>query len=276
MKNGKLKERVKGMAMGALLCALVFSGVAVFANPQGVVQRSLNFSGIRVFYNGAEIVATDATGNRLEPFTMDGVTYLPVRAIADALGVLVNWDGATQSVFLGREHANAPSNYLDRISHTNLTLGNTSNFIHSLDGTITDWTGTTYTSGLIFGLNGNNNTNSRIITGDPHRSQIIVDFPLGGRYTEMRGTLTLPRQINSTSMATTNNRNNDNTILANVYFYSAEGLIHSVTDVNMTAPQNFQFNVTGLDNLQIRVSSTGGHWTINDRTLALTDLALFR
>jgi hypothetical protein len=36
----------------------------------------------------------------VEPFVSDGTTYLPVRAIADALGKNVSWDNATKSVYI--------------------------------------------------------------------------------------------------------------------------------------------------------------------------------
>ena len=50
--------------------------------------------------NGKEIVPTDANGNVVEPFTIDGTTYLPVRGIASALGMNVGWDGETNTVSL--------------------------------------------------------------------------------------------------------------------------------------------------------------------------------
>jgi hypothetical protein len=98
MTNGKMKERLKGAVMGFLLCSVLFSATAVVANQ--VRQRDLHFTGVRIFVDGAEIVPRDGAGNLVEPFIMDGTTYLPVRAVANALGVLVDWDGATQSVFL--------------------------------------------------------------------------------------------------------------------------------------------------------------------------------
>ena len=42
----------------------------------------------------------DANGNYVEPFIIDGTTYLPVRGIASALGLNVGWDGATKTVLL--------------------------------------------------------------------------------------------------------------------------------------------------------------------------------
>lgn len=37
----------------------------------------------------------------VEPFTVNGTTYLPVRAIGEALGKDVKWDGETKTVYVG-------------------------------------------------------------------------------------------------------------------------------------------------------------------------------
>lgn len=43
----------------------------------------------------------DRQGGRIYPLTVDGTSYLPVRALADALGVDIRWDGATQTIVIG-------------------------------------------------------------------------------------------------------------------------------------------------------------------------------
>jgi len=85
---------------GFLCCAVIFGIVAtVFAAP---VQRAVTavFSNIRIMINGNELVPRDAEGNIVEPFMIDGTTYLPVRAISEAFGMVVGWDGATQTINL--------------------------------------------------------------------------------------------------------------------------------------------------------------------------------
>jgi hypothetical protein len=43
----------------------------------------------------------DANGASVEPFTVNGTTYLPVRAIAEALGMEVSWDNGAKTVYIG-------------------------------------------------------------------------------------------------------------------------------------------------------------------------------
>lgn len=56
---------------------------------------------ISVKLNGVEIDTRDANGNVVVPFAQDGTTYVPVRAIANALNLNIDWDGGTLTVFIG-------------------------------------------------------------------------------------------------------------------------------------------------------------------------------
>lgn len=78
--------------------------LCVGANAVGnVTTKTLNatFKNIKIVLNGVQIDPKDASGNIVEPFVSEGTTYLPVRAIANALGLDVKWDGETSTVYLG-------------------------------------------------------------------------------------------------------------------------------------------------------------------------------
>ena len=90
--------------------------VTVFAK-QISEQVEIFYNNIKIYIDGAEIVPKDANGNVVEPFTMNGTTYLPVRAISNAFGKDVEWDGETQSVYIGKKDQTKPDNYLDRIQY---------------------------------------------------------------------------------------------------------------------------------------------------------------
>ena len=95
-----MKKSFKGFIMG-LIMGLVISCVCVGA-VTGVVTKELHYNDIKVTLNGKEITPKDANGKVVEPFIIDGTTYLPVRAVASALGLDVNWDGETNTVKLGK------------------------------------------------------------------------------------------------------------------------------------------------------------------------------
>lgn len=87
--------------LGALLvCAALVCGVALAAS---TVTRTIeaNYAGIKLVVDGVEVTPKDANGKVVEPFASEGTTYLPVRAVADALGKEVKWDGETKTVYVG-------------------------------------------------------------------------------------------------------------------------------------------------------------------------------
>jgi len=63
---------------------------------------------IRIFIEGELLTPRDAQGRTVRPQIIDGTTFLPVRAIGEAFGREVSWDGATQSVFVGSRPATVP------------------------------------------------------------------------------------------------------------------------------------------------------------------------
>lgn len=75
----------------------------------GTVQRTLSYNDIKITLDGQEITPLDANGNSVEPFIIDGTTYLPVRGIASALGLDVNWDQTTKTVQLNTGSVSAPA-----------------------------------------------------------------------------------------------------------------------------------------------------------------------
>ena len=81
----------KGFIMGMIFMALI-SGTVVMANP---VAREI-FFGVNVSLDG---VPVNFAGDS-QPFIMEGRTFLPLAALADTLGLTVNWNAETSTVEL--------------------------------------------------------------------------------------------------------------------------------------------------------------------------------
>ena len=64
------------------------------------MQKTLHYNGLAITLDGKIVHPQDAAGNPVDPFVIDGTTYLPLRAIGSALGLSVNWDAATNTAIL--------------------------------------------------------------------------------------------------------------------------------------------------------------------------------
>lgn len=53
--------------------------------------------GVTLSINGSTPTLTDVNGNTVQPFTYNGTTYVPIRAIADNMGALVDYDSGTKT-----------------------------------------------------------------------------------------------------------------------------------------------------------------------------------
>ena len=97
MKNNR---RWKDMLLGAVLAAVVSCMVVPALAYSGSKTEKLSYNNIAVELDGTKLTLRDASGNTVEPFIIDGTTYLPVRAIAEAMGLDVTWNSSTQTVKL--------------------------------------------------------------------------------------------------------------------------------------------------------------------------------
>ena len=70
---------------------------------ESIGQKTLTafFDNIRFVVDGELIIPKDDTGNEVEPFIVDGTTYLPVKTVGEAVGKQFTWDGNTSTVYLG-------------------------------------------------------------------------------------------------------------------------------------------------------------------------------
>lgn len=95
---GKKMTLRRGAFIGisiALITALIFPAAAA------TITKTINAQfGINIAINNLPFTPTDATGNKVEAMVVNGTTYLPVRALGEATGTTVHWDGATNTVNL--------------------------------------------------------------------------------------------------------------------------------------------------------------------------------
>lgn len=94
-----MKSKMKIVGLILVLVMVMVVSTTVFATV-GSRTAEVLYDNIKILLNGKEVLPTDANGNAVEPFIIDGTTYLPVRGISSALGLNVGWDGTTNTVTL--------------------------------------------------------------------------------------------------------------------------------------------------------------------------------
>lgn len=80
---------MKKLLVFALILSMLLSAVPILAAADVTVEL-----------DGTVIDCRDVNGNEVSPLLINGTTYLPVRAIANALDFTVQWDDATKTVFI--------------------------------------------------------------------------------------------------------------------------------------------------------------------------------
>ena len=70
------------------------------------------YTGINVYVDDKLVEPKDANGNPVEVFVYNGTTYLPIRAIGNALGLPVQYESSTQSAYVGKHASDTPSAWL--------------------------------------------------------------------------------------------------------------------------------------------------------------------
>ena len=92
-------KRMRRILVAVLCCSLALVTVAYATNATKTIQAA--YRNIKLVIDGVPVTPRDSNGNVVEPFIYNGTTYLPVRAVGEALGKEVSWDGNTNTVYVG-------------------------------------------------------------------------------------------------------------------------------------------------------------------------------
>lgn len=95
-----MKSGFRGFVMGIVAAVLVYGAMISASATVGSKLVELDYNDIKVTLDGEAVNLVDANGTAVEPFAINGTTYLPVRAVSSALGLGVQWDGETNTVIL--------------------------------------------------------------------------------------------------------------------------------------------------------------------------------
>lgn len=217
-KLGKfnLKSFVLGIVVTLLITTMCISALA-----SGVSKTiTAYYNNIKIYVDDSLVTPTDADGNVVEPFVYNGTTYLPVRAVASALGKAVSWDAATSSVYVGKHESTTPSIYLSQLDP--ITSENA-----SVAGVSKDNMGNTYSDSIM--LKGLTSANA--------------EYVLNGGYTRIKGVFALPYTAK------------DHGTIGILKIYGDDQLLYTSPEMTKgVEPIQFDVDITGINRLRIEKS----------------------
>lgn len=101
----RTRDSIRGFVLGVTLTALVVAAPSAMAT---AMKKTIDvvYNDIKLVVDGKTVTPKDANGNVVEPFTYNGTTYLPVRAVVNAItgGTKdVEWEQATSTIYIGEK-----------------------------------------------------------------------------------------------------------------------------------------------------------------------------
>lgn len=217
-----MKKRLVFILVGVLLLSSAIFAASVRKN------ITVDYMGIKLVVDGKEVImGNDMAGNKIEPFAYEGTTYLPVRALAEALGKNVQWDDATKTIFIGDgEIAPAQGSAVDLLEITKPFSKDNSNVESNYK-----LAGVEYKNAIEFWSYTNKEGHA--------------NFNLEGKYTN------LTAKLGANKAGTT------------IHFdFIADGrLLQSYDVISGQLPIDVNLDVTGVSLLEIKFSATGSHKT---------------
>lgn len=111
----QMKKQWKSFWGGVFVCLLLVGLIGSAAATIGKRTVEVDYNNIKVTMNGTAVNLVDANGSAVEPFAINGTTYLPVRAVANSLGLDVGWDGATSTVTLANKASEQQTDLLEAL-----------------------------------------------------------------------------------------------------------------------------------------------------------------
>ena len=108
----KDKKSVTSFLSGVFVTLMLISLVISAGATDDTIYKAITVRpGIKIYVDDVQLIPRDVTGAEVDVFIYYGTTYVPARALSEALGKAVEYDGETSSVYIGKR-ANKTRNLL--------------------------------------------------------------------------------------------------------------------------------------------------------------------
>lgn len=212
----RFKQFYLGMMTSFVLLFVLLSMSSFAAN--GSISATI--SDIKVYIDNKLLSITDENGNTIQPIIYNGRTYLPARAISEAINKPVTWEAKSRSIYIGKNDLGKPATYL-----TDLTPFFTMGDFYSLSTqSATDNLGNTYESSKTLGAKRTNNY------------QI---YNIDGKYSQLKGVYFTRNDYKNTISKIV------------VRIYGDDQLLWSATQSGGVKPIDFNIDITGYNQLKV-------------------------
>ena len=179
-----MKKRTAFRVIAAVISLMLVTGMTVLAT-QSLETINVLYDNIKILIDGKEYIPTDALGNVVEPFIYKGTTYLPVRGIANAFDVEVDWEPQTGTVVLGTKNYD----WLDQMGYANYETTGNENKLLSWESDWKGCDGIRYDRGLLLFLGYNDRHGAKRNNDESLSSYQNIEYLLNGSYNRFVGKL---------------------------------------------------------------------------------------
>ena len=114
MGGPNMNKNSRSRLLVFVLIAALFVAAALPAYAALAARNITVYTGVNIFVDGRELHPTDVNGKEVEAFVYEGTTYVPLRAVGEALGAEVSWNKDEKTVYVNSE--NAGSGPEDRVA----------------------------------------------------------------------------------------------------------------------------------------------------------------
>lgn len=241
------KLHVKSFIAGIIVTVML--STIIFAAP---VENTIKifYNNIKIYVDTVLVNPLDAAGNKVEPFIYNGTTYLPVRAVGQAIGKEVNWDGKTNSVFLGTYQGSKSSVHITELDYFNYQEDKDYRWWSWNSSVDKDNTGKQYSKGTSF-------SPSYYLTAGKHYFEYLINQ----KYSRIKGTFVL------------NYKYRDVNRPAVLKLYGDDKLIYTSNEMKAgVLPIGFDVDITGVIKLRLEVEYTNDSYDYSEFSVVDTVL----
>lgn len=177
--------------MKKLLISSSIAGALLLGGTLGAFAAT-NSKTLEVFFNVKDIKIDQVSSMpKDKPFTYQGTTYVPLRFISEELGYPVKWEGAKQTIHIGKtadETAYFPQRDIKHMNFQRYSGMSGNKFSYGFNAErIFDNIGNKYSNYITLGVDGWSGSEN-----------VLLEFPLNGQYNKFQANLALTEKSKST------------------------------------------------------------------------------